>query len=126
MKGKTVGLQSGSSAQEAVEDNKTFADSLKEVVYFKENVTALNVLEIGGVDGVVMDSVVGAYSIAETGKPFVIVSEVLANEEYGIGFRKNEGELRDEVWKILKEMTADGTVTAISTKWFGSDISAIK
>ena len=126
MKGKTVGLQSGSSAQEAVEGNKAFADSLKNTVYFKENVTALNDLEIGGVDGVVMDSVVGAYSIAETGKPFVIISEVLSNEEYGIGFRKNEGELRDEVWKILKEMTADGTVASISNKWFGSDISVIK
>ena len=126
MKGKTVGLQSGSSAQEAVEGNKAFADSLKNTVYFKENVTALNDLEIGGVDGVVMDSVVGAYSIAETGKPFVIISEVLSNEEYGIGFRKNEPELRDEVWKILKEMTADGTVASISNKWFGSDISVIK
>lgn len=126
MKGKTIGIQSGSSAQEAVEDNKSFSDSLGNIVYFKENVTALNDLEIGGVDGVVMDSVVGAFSIAETGKPFVIVNEVLANEEYGIGFRKNEPELRDEVWKILKEMKADGTVAAISKKWFGSDISVIK
>ncbi len=126
MKGKVVGLQSGSSAQEAVEDNKAFAASLKNTVYYKENVTALNDLEIGGVDGVVMDSVVGAYSIKTTGKNLVIVSEALANEEYGIGFRKSEPELRDAVWNILKEMKADGTVAAISAKWFSQDISVIK
>ncbi|MCQ2596304.1 MAG: amino acid ABC transporter substrate-binding protein [Treponema sp.] len=126
MKGKVVGLQSGSSAQEAVEENKAFADSLKKTVYYKENVTALNDLEIGGVDGVVMDSVVGAYSIKTTGKNLVIVSEALANEEYGIGFRKNEPELRDAVWTILKEMQADGTVASICSKWFSQDISVIK
>ncbi|MCQ2586342.1 MAG: amino acid ABC transporter substrate-binding protein [Treponema sp.] len=126
MKGKVVGLQSGSSAQEAVEANKAFADSLKETVYYKENVSALNDLEIGGVDGVVMDSVVGAYAIKTTGKNFVIVSEALANEEYGIGFRKSEPELRDAVWTILKEMQADGTVANICAKWFSQDISVIK
>ena len=30
------------------------------------------------------------------------------------------------VWEILKEMQKDGTVTAISQKWFGRDISVIR
>jgi len=126
MKGKTVGLQSGSSAQEAIEDNKTFAKSVGNTVMFKDNITALNDLDIGGVDGVVMDSVVANYSIAQTKKPFVVIDESLANEGYGIGFRKNEPELRDAVWKILQDMQKDGTVEAIGKKWFGKDISVIK
>lgn len=126
MKKKKVGLQSGSSAQEAVDGNKKFKKSLKKIIFFKDNVAALNDLEIGGVDGVVMDSVVGAYAIKTTGKNFVIVSEPLANEEYGIGFRKSEPELRDAVWAILKEMQADGTVASICAKWFSKDISVIK
>lgn len=126
MKGKTVGLQSGSSAQEAVNDNPTFASSVGNTVMFKDNITALNDLDIGGVDGVVMDSVVANYSIAQTKKPFVVIDESLANEGYGIGFRKSEPELRDEVWNILLEMQKDGTVEAIGKKWFGKDISVIK
>ena len=58
-------------------------------------------------------------------KPFKVIDESLANEGYGIGFRKSEPELRDAVWNVLKEMKADGTVTAISQKWFGRDISTI-
>ena len=126
MKGKTIGIQSGSSAQEAVDDNKAFASSIGKTIYFKDNITALNDLDIGGVDAVVMDSVVANYSIAQTKKPFVVVDEALANEGYGVGFRKSEGELRDAVWTILKEMSADGTVAAICDKWFGKNISVIK
>ena len=126
MKGKTVGIQSGSSAQEAVDDNAEFAASISKLIMFKDNITALNDLDIGGVDGVVMDSVVANYSIAQTKKPFKVIDESLANEGYGVGFRKNEPELRDAVWAILKEMQADGTVAAISQKWFGRNISSIK
>jgi polar amino acid transport system substrate-binding protein len=126
MTGKIVGIQSGSSAQEAVDDNAAFASSISKIIMFKDNITALNDLDIGGLDGVVMDSVVANYSIAQTKKPFRVINESLANEGYGIGFRKNEPELRDAVWAILKEMQADGTVTAISQKWFGRDISTIK
>ena len=126
MKNKIVGIQSGSSAQEAVDDNAAFSSSISKLIMFKDNITALNDLDIGGVDGVVMDSVVANYSIAQTKKPFKVINESLANEGYGIGFRKNEPELRDAVWTILQEMQKDGTVTAISQKWFGRDISVIK
>lgn len=125
MAGKKVGLQNGSSAQAAVDSNTEFAASLKDQVFYKENLTALNDLIIGGVDGVVMDSVVAAYDIAQSKKPLVIVNEVLSKEAYGVGFRKGDVKLRDEVQKILEEMANDGTVATISTKWFGSDISVI-
>ncbi|MCR5189703.1 MAG: amino acid ABC transporter substrate-binding protein [Treponema sp.] len=126
MKGKTIGIQSGSSAQEAVDDNQAFSSSIGNTINFKDNVTALNDLDIGGVDAVVMDSIVANYSITQTKKPFVVIDEALAAEAYGIGFRKSEPALRDEVWKILLDMKADGTVAAISQKWFGKDISVIK
>ncbi|MCR4580467.1 MAG: amino acid ABC transporter substrate-binding protein [Treponema sp.] len=126
MAGKKIGLQRGSSAQEAVDGNPDFSASLAEIVMFRDNITALNDLDIGGVDGVVMDSVVANYSIAQTKKPFTVLSEALSNEAYGVGFRKTEPKLRDEVYNILKEMKADGTVAGISTKWFGKDISVIE
>lgn len=125
MKGKVIGIQSGSSAQDAVDDNPDFKKAIADLVPFKDNITALNDLKIGGVDGVVMDSVVANYSIAQTGEPFAVIEEALANEEYGIGFRKKETALRDEVEKILRDMAADGTIAAISTKWFGKDISVV-
>ena len=107
--GKKVGIQSGSSAQDAVEANPDFKASLKELVAFRENLTALNDLETRGIDGVVMDSIVAAYDIAQSGKPLTIVTEVLAKEGYGIAFRKNDIKLRDAVQSTLKEIGKNGT-----------------
>lgn len=123
--GKVIGVQSGSSAEDAINENLEFKNSLKSIVEFKENITALNDLEIKNVDGVVMDQVVANYSITQTGRPYVVLAEGLANEEYGIAFRKDDTALRDRVQTILEEMEKDGTVATISNKWFGTNLSVI-
>ena len=125
LKGKILGVQAGSSAADAIDEKPDFKASLKSIVDFNDNIMALNDLEIGGLDGVAMDSVAAEYSLKITGKPFVILSDSLAPEQYGIAFKKDNTELRDKVQKTLEEMAADGTVAKISEKWFGSDISII-
>ena len=50
-------------------------DFSKIIGEFKDNLTALMDLEIGGVDAVVMDIVVGSYSIKTSGKDFVVLPE---------------------------------------------------
>ena len=125
LKGKILGVQAGSSAADAIDEKPEFKASLKSIVDFNDNIMALNDLEIGGLDGVAMDSVVAEYSLKITGKPFTILADSLAPEQYGIAFKKDNTELRDKVQKTLEEMAADGTVAKISEKWFGSDISII-
>ncbi len=125
MKGKKVGVQAGSSAQDAIDDSPEFKKSLKEIVEFKENITAMNDLEVGNLDGVVMDYVVAVYSIGHGNKSLSILEDALAPEEYGVAFSKKNVELRDKVQATLEEMQADGTVSKISEKWFGKDISTI-
>ncbi len=125
LKGKKVGLQAGSSAAEAVNSNEAFASSLKEVVEVKDNLTALMDLEIGGVDAVVLDLFVANDNIKRSGKAFRILSDPLSSEEYGVGFRKNDNALRNEVQMILEAMAKDGSMAKISTAWFGGDITII-
>ena len=123
--GATIGVQAGSSAQEAIEDTPDFNDSIDEVIEFKDNLTALMDLEIGGLDGVVMDLVVANYSIQTSGKDFRVLDETLTEEEYAIGFRKNDVALRDAVNAELEAMAADGTLAEISSTWFGNDITVV-
>ena len=125
LKGKKVGLQAGSSAAEAVNSHEAFASSLKEVVEVKDNLTALMDLEIGGVDAVVLDLFVANDNIKRSGKAFRILSDPLSSEEYGVGFRKNDNALRNEVQMILEAMAKDGSMAKISTDWFGGDITII-
>ena len=125
LKGKKIGLQAGSSAQEAVDDTPDFKSGLKEIVEFKDNLTALMDLEIGGVDGVVLDLLVANDNINRSGKDFRILSEGLSKESYGVGFRKDDLALRDAVQKQMEAMAKDGTLAKIAVKWFGADITVI-
>lgn len=120
--GKAVAVQSGSTAQ----------DILREAgLNISENALATNVeclqqLELNLVDAVFMDSVVANYEIKESGKDYVLLADGLEEEEYAIGFRKNDNALRNKVQEILSEMKADGKLGEISEKWFGSDITTVQ
>ena len=123
--GKKIGVQAGSSAQDAIDDTPDFKKSVKAIVEFKDNLTALMDLEIGGVDAVIMDLLVANDNINRSGKNFRVVEEGLSNEEYGIGFRKADIALRDAVQEMLNEMAKDGSLAKIATKWFGADITVV-
>ncbi|MCR5732684.1 MAG: amino acid ABC transporter substrate-binding protein [Sphaerochaetaceae bacterium] len=123
--GKKVGVQAGSSAQDAIDDTPDFKNSVKSIVEFKDNLTALMDLEIGGVDAVIMDLLVANDNINRSGKNFRVVEEGLSKEEYGVGFRKGDVALRDAVQEKLNEMAKDGSLAKIATKWFGADITVV-
>lgn len=125
--GKTIGTQAGSSGEEAIADNPDFEASVKKVVKYDDYLTALTDLSVGGVDGIVMDSIVAEYEITVGNLDLEVLSESLAKEGYGIGFRKDSdgAALRDKVWATLEEMGKDGKLAEITKKWFGNDISVI-
>tara|TARA_B100000614_G_scaffold245338_1_gene250344 strand:+ start:968 stop:1780 length:813 start_codon:yes stop_codon:yes gene_type:complete len=120
--GAVVGLQLGSSAQDAVEGEPAVLDSFAELARYQDNVQALLDLEVGRIDAVVVDEILGRYYIAQRPGSFAVAEEYFAEEEYGIGFRKGENAFRDRVDEILDEMVADGTAAEISRSWFGEDI----
>lgn len=120
--GKVVGLQLGSSAQDAVESDPEVLDSFAELARYQDNVQALLDLEVGRIDAVVVDEILGRYYISQKPAVFAVAEEYFAEEEYGIGFRKGEEAFRDRVDEILDEMDADGTAADISVDWFGEDV----
>lgn len=123
--GKIVEVQADSSAEAALNDNQELASTFGQLLTVADYLTAMMDLESGAVDAIAMDSVVASYQIQQTGKDFVILDDSIAAEQYGIGFKKDNTELRDKVQEVLNEMAADGTTEEISTKWFGKDITTI-
>ena len=124
LEGKNVAVQNGSSAQEILEASD-FAAKAGSIAGYDDNVTAFMDLDANGVDAVFLDSVVANYFITEKQKDYRVLSDVLYEEEYAIGFRKGDQALRDEVQNTLNDMKADGKLGEISTKWFGSDVTVI-
>lgn len=120
LEGKVVGLQSLSSAADALNANP-IKDKIKTVTEFSDNVLALNDLKSGRVDAVVIDEIVINYYMTKEKETFKVLDESLAPEEYGVGVKKGNEELLDKLQKALDELNEDGTAAEISTKWFGED-----
>lgn len=120
LEGKVVGLQALSSALDALNANP-IASKVKNVTEFADNVLALTDLKNGRVDAVVIDEVVIDYYMAQEEGTFVILDEQLAPEQYGIGVKKENEALLNELQAALDELNEDGTAAEISKKWFGED-----
>lgn len=120
LKGKTVGVQKGSSAFEALEKSAVFSE-IGKLTEFTDNTLALTDLANGGVDVVVLDEVVANYYITKNSAKFTILSEALAPEEYGVGIKMGNTELLSKLQEAIDNMIADGAAAEISEKWFGKD-----
>ena len=119
--GKVVGLQDTSSADEAYAACAA-AGTEAELIKAADNISLFNDLKIGRIDAVVIDKVFADYYIAENGEGMLVtIEEQLADEEYGIAFKKGNDELADKILSALQSMVEDGTAAEISKKWFGED-----
>ncbi|MCM3033107.1 amino acid ABC transporter substrate-binding protein [Niallia taxi] len=120
LEGKVVGLQSLSSASDAL-DADPIKSKIKTVTEFADNVSALNDLKSGRLDAVVIDEIVINYYMTKEEGTFKVLDESLAPEEYGVGVKKGNEDLLNKLQKALDEMNEDGTASEISEKWFGED-----
>ena len=120
LSGKTVETQKDSSALAALQgDNKTIADKFATLNQVADYNTAFMDLESGACDAVAMDIGVAEYDIKNKNNTdaFSILNESITTEKYGVGFKKGNTDLKDQVQKTLDEMFADGTVVKIAEKY---------
>ena len=118
--GKEIGIQSQSSAAEALNSNPIHKE-VKNVTEFADNVLALTDLKTGRVDAVIIDAVVAEYYMTQEPDTFKLLDESLAPEQYGIGVKPGNEALLEKLQAALDKMNEDGTAAEISTKWFGEN-----
>lgn len=119
--GKNVLVQADSSALAALKDEenaeiKALADSFASLTEVPDYESALMELEAGSADAVAMDEGVAKDKQVKNDN-IAILDDIISKEQYGIGFKQGNTELRDQVWKTLLEMEADGTIDEIAAKY---------
>lgn len=125
LEGKIVEVQTDSSAEAALKEAPELTATFKELLTTADYNTAFMDLEQGAVDAIAMDVIVAGYQIQQRNADFKILDDSLSEEEYGVGFKKGNTELRDKVQATLEEMAEDGTLQEVSEKWFGKDVTTI-
>lgn len=121
--GKVVMTQADSSALTALTNEEDNADNLALAASFASleqtgdyNSAFMN-LEAGSIDAIAVDIGVAQYQLTSRGDTFVMLEEPLSTEQYAIGFKLGNTELRDQVQETLNEMLKDGTFDTIAANY---------
>jgi polar amino acid transport system substrate-binding protein len=96
---------------------------------YDTDTTAIRDLSLG--DGVRLDAVISALPTLEeaikSGEPIKILGDPLFHEPLAVAFDKSAPldptRLVEEVSAIVEEMHTDGTLTELSMKWYGEDLT---
>lgn len=116
LKNKTLEIQAGTSVLDNIKNNESLNGTYKEIIEVDTYYTALMDLDSGVCDGIIVDSGLANYLVIEN-EDLKLLNKSIAHENYGIGFKKGNTELRDQVQKTLDEMYKDGTVDKIAQKY---------
>jgi polar amino acid transport system substrate-binding protein len=123
LSGKVVAVQSDSSAlaaltgDDATTANKKLCASFSDLQQIGDYNSALMNLDSGAVDAVCMDIGVANYNLSNNKGKYKILDDEISVEQYAVGFKKGNTELRDKVEETLKEMYEDGTFMKIVDKY---------
>ena len=113
--GKKIGTQRGTTGYIYCSDD--FGD--ENVVAYDDGLTAVQALNNGQVDAVVIDNAPAQEFIAAN-PGLKILDTSYAEEDYAIGMAKNSP-LEDAVNSVLEELKADGTLQAIVDKYITAE-----
>lgn len=129
LSGKTVGVQAASAALTLLQDEegqKELADTFGLLQEFADYNSAFVELQAGSIDAIAMDIGVAQYQIKSRGEGFMIMEEELNAEQYAVGFKKGNEELRDTINADLQKLLADGTFNELAEKYELSDMVSLQ
>ncbi|WP_448326254.1 amino acid ABC transporter substrate-binding protein [Sulfitobacter sp. M13] len=121
LSGKTVAVNLGSNFEELLNELPNAGEI--DIRTYESNIAQDTAL--GRVDAFVMDRVSSGQLIAESPLPLALAGKPFSEIRNALPFRNNdEGKaLRDRFDVAITKLKEDGTLTEISEKWFGSDIT---
>ncbi|QNQ81418.1 amino acid ABC transporter substrate-binding protein [Lactobacillus sp. PV034] len=121
MKGKILGLQTGSSGADAYDTYpKVLKDRVASTVQYDNYNDAFLDLKAGRINGLLIDSVYGDYYLKHTkdGNDFSKSVLPYPSEEFAIGVNKKDKTLTKKLNWALNELKKDGTISRLEKKWF--------
>lgn len=135
LNGKTIGVVAPSTFEQYLNSdlvidaegtpNITYDVKAAKVVTMPNNLQIFDDLRLG--DGVRMDGLLDSLpainDAIKNGYPIKIVGTPAFYEPLAVAIDKGDAEFNDTLAAIITDMHADGTMTALSMKWYGFDYS---
>jgi len=127
LQNKSLGALTGSQAASSLKDSDITAKlNGGQITFFDDYDTQFLALDSGQIDAVAMDQTMADYYINAHTIKYKVLSDVLSQEKFVIGFRRNDSKFRNLIQNSLDSMAADGSTERLSTKWFNENLTINK
>lgn len=117
--GKKVGVGLGTNYEQWLKENVPQAI----IRTYDDDPTKYQDLRIGRIDAILVDRLAAFELIKKTKDTLVVSGPAFSRQEAGVTLRKGEPELLAAVNTAIDKLRADGTLAALSKKWFDADVT---
>lgn len=117
--GKRVGVGLGTNYEQWLREN--VPDAV--VRTYDDDPTKYQDLRVGRIDAILIDRLAAFELMRQTGGALVLAGEPFARQEAGVALRKGDPELLAAINAAIGKLRADGTLAALSKKWFEADVT---
>ena len=119
LKGKKVGVGLGTNYEEWLRQNVQGVD----IRTYDDDPTKYQDLRVGRIDAILVDRLAALDLVKKTGNTLAVTGEAFSRQESGVALRKGNEDLLKAVDGAIADMQKDGSLKALSEKWFGADVT---
>ena len=119
LNGKKVGVGLGTNYEEWLRANVQGVD----IRTYDDDPTKYQDLRVGRIDAILVDRLAALDLVKKTKDTLAVAGEPFSRQEAGVAVRKDNADLLKAIDAAIAEMQKDGTLSKISEKWFGADVT---
>ena len=119
LSGKKVGVGLGSNYEQWLRDNVKNVD----IRTYDDDPTKYQDLRSGRLDAILVDRLAALDLVKKTGNTMAVAGNAFSRLESGVALRKGDEDLLKAINQAIAEMQKDGSLSKLSEKWFGADVT---
>ncbi|VFS30797.1 cystine transporter subunit [Enterobacter cancerogenus] len=119
LKGKKVGVGLGTNYEEWLRQNVQGVD----IRTYDDDPTKYQDLRVGRIDAILVDRLAALDLVKKTNNTLAVAGDAFSRQESGVAVRKGNDDLLKAIDGAIAEMQKDGSLKALSEKWFGADVT---
>ena len=121
--GKTIGVGAGNEMQQDIEAMYPNGEVKFEIYQSATLENMLKDVDMGRIDGMLAQDIQAYMAIDKSGVNCKVLTPPFESSCGALAVKKENTELLDGLNAFIKEIKEDGTLTKISEKWIGADVS---
>ena len=119
LKGKKVGVGLGTNYEEWLRQNVQGVD----IRTYDDDPTKYQDLRVGRTDAILVDRLAALDLVKKTNNTLAVAGDAFSRQESGVAVRKGNEDLVKAIDSAIADMQKDGSLKALSEKWFGADVT---